>query len=120
MKKSSLDLLKIGMFLLGISALILSGIALHAYLRSLNEEPYSSPFYAYCQQGNIIIQANQDLDNISVYDTKQNMFCHFNQIPRTSEELCDVNDVNSTMFVVESPLSKKVVSCYLSEKPLLR
>ena len=112
MKKATFDLLKIGMFFLGVSTLIFASIALHAYLKSLSEDSYSNPFYAYCQQGMIIIQANKDLENISVYDAKQNLLCNFDKILKNSEELYDVSNVNSTIFVIQNSLSKKVVRCY--------
>ncbi len=117
----SLDFLKIGMFLLGISALILATIALHAYLRGLSRDTTENLFFAYCQQGTIVIHANADLENLYVYDVNQTPLCHFARIPKNSEDICDVSSINSTTYLISVDSFKRVVTCAeLTQKPLLR
>ncbi len=117
---SKLDLLKLGMLLLGISAIILSGIALDAYLRTLDRQEMSGDFfYAYCQDRVIIIHAEKTLENVSVTSSKNEEICSFKEIPEYSEEVCDVSNFNSTVFTIKTKTLKRAVTCSdYGSKPL--
>jgi hypothetical protein len=109
-KKHSLDILKIGVFLMGLSGLIISLIALSFYLKSLGyETPYKSDFYVYCSDKTVVINAFKDLQNVEVQNAKGKVFCSFAQIPADSDELCVVD--NTGFYVVKVANKKKVVEC---------
>ena len=102
--KDKTDLLRIGILLLGVSAIIFAGIALHWYYQIQTEKPWKAeipPFWARCEgtEKVIIIEARQDLTNVSVKDKEGNVICSFNKIKAGSSEVCVVNAAG--VFMVE-------------------
>ncbi len=113
MKTQKTDLLRIGILLLGISAIAFAGIALHWYYQIQTEKPRKSsipPFWARCEETEkvIIIEARQDLTNVSVKD-REGIICSFDKIKAGSSEVCFVNATG--VFTVEYDDWKKVVVC---------
>ncbi len=102
-----MDFLKLGVFLLGISALILASIVLHAYLtRPLG--PYEK-FWAYCDFNTVIIRANEDLRNVSVLDVNGTLICSFDEIPKGSDKICKVG--REGVYRVVSGREERAVIC---------
>ena len=91
MKTQKRDLLRIGIFSLGISAIVFAGIALHWYYQIQTEEkPWKSsilPFLVRCEETEeaMIIEAKQDLTNVSIKDKEENVICSFNKIKAGSQ-----------------------------------
>ncbi len=85
-----IDFLKLGVFLLGISALILASIALHFYLTQ-PRGPYEK-FWAHCDFNTVIVRANEDLRNVSVLDVNGTLICSFDEIPKGSDKICKVSE----------------------------
>ena len=109
-KKNALDLWKIGVFLIGVSAVVISAIALHLYFRVYSEAPYKpQDFYAYCQDKTIIISANKDLTDVEVLDNQSKVVCGFPRINANSDELCSVDSIG--IYQVKYESLKKIVSC---------
>ena len=106
------DLSKIGVLLIGISLLIIAGLAVHWYLTFIQRLPPSStsPFNAYCSHNAIIIHANVELTEVKVYDNRSRQICLFDRIPRDSEELCVVEVPGA--YIVEAGDRKDVVECW--------
>lgn len=121
LKKNTADLLRIGIFFLGISALMFAGIAIHWYYTIQVQQPWKPTipsFWARCEEKTIVIEAMEDLRNITVKDTNGNMICEFNFIHKGSDEICFVNTTG--LFVVEVDGIKKVVTCReISSKPIV-
>jgi hypothetical protein len=114
MKTQKTDMLRIGILLLGISAIVFAGIALHWYYQIQTEKPWKAeipPFWARCEETEkvITIEARQDLTNVSVEDKEGNVICYFNKIKAGSSEVCFVNATG--VFTVEYNDWKKVVVC---------
>jgi len=114
MKTQKTDLLRIGILLLGISAMVFAGIALHWYYQIQTEKPWKysiPPFWARCEETEkvIIIEARQDLTNVSVKDKEGDVICSFNKIKAGSSDICFVNATG--VFIVEYNEWKKVVVC---------
>jgi|Deesub1362A_J573_1020465.scaffolds.fasta_scaffold00374_15 hypothetical protein len=112
--KNKTDLLRIGILLLGISAIVFAGIALHWYYQIQTEKPWKSdipPFWASCEETEkvIIIEVRHDLTNVSVKDKEGNIICSFNKIKAGSSEVCFVNGTG--VFTVEYNDWKKVIVC---------
>jgi len=106
------DLSKIGILLIGISLLIIAGLAVHIYLIFIQHFPSSRtpPFNAYCSHNAIIIHANEELVDVQVYDNRSSQICFFDRIPRDSEELCVVEAQG--VYVVRVGDHKDVVECW--------
>jgi len=106
------DLSKIGILLIGISLLIIAGLAVHIYLIFIQHLPSTStsPFNAYCSHNAIIIHANVELTEVQVYDNRSRQICFFDKIPRNSEELCMVEAPG--VYVVKVGDHKNVVECW--------
>ena len=116
-KARKLDLLRIGVLLLGISAIIFAGIALHWYYKIQIEKPWKPglpSFWVRCEEKTIIIGARYDLENVSVKNNLGNTLCRFKLIKKGSDEICFVN--SSGVFIVESGEIKKAVVCEESLK----
>jgi len=111
MKKKQLDILKIGIFLLGISALIFAVIATHWYYKLNREyrEIPSSQFFSYCNKDVIIISAYADLEDVKVFDENGNVVCNFDSIRKNSDEICKTNRYG--VFLVVSGGLKKATIC---------
>jgi hypothetical protein len=101
------DFLKLGVFLLGISALILASIALHFYLTQ-PRGPYER-FWAYCNFNTVIIRANEDLRNVSVLDVNGSLICNFDEIPKGSDRVCRVG--GDGVYRVISGREERAVVC---------
>jgi len=106
------DLSKIGILLIGISLLIIAGLAVHWYLTFIQRLPPSStsPFNAYCSHNAIVIHANVELMGVQVHDNRSRQICFFDRIPRGSEELCVVGA--SGAYIVKVGDHKDVVECW--------
>ena len=103
---SSIDFLKLGVFLLGISALILASIALHSYLT--HSRAYER-FWAYCDFNTVIIRANDDLRDVSVLDVNGTLICSFDEIPKGSDKICKVS--REGVYRVVSGREERAVIC---------
>jgi len=112
------DLSKIGILLIGISLLIIAGLAVHIYLIFIQHLPSTStsPFNAYCSHNAIIIHANVELTEVQVYDNRSRQICFFDKIPRSSEELCVVEAPG--VYVVKVGDHKNVVECWPPSKEI--
>ncbi len=112
------DLLKIGVFLIGIAMLMMAGILLHLYIKTITTESSWKPskFYASCDSKNsvIIISARETITNVTVKDKNGTIICKFSKINANSEEMCTIEIPG--VFTVESEGTKKVVSCYEIEE----
>ena len=106
------DLSKIGILLIGISLLIIAGLAVHWYLTFIQRFPPSStpPFNTYCSHNAIIIHANVELTRVQVHDNRSRQICFFDRIPRGSEELCVIGA--SGAYIVKVGDHKDVVECW--------
>jgi hypothetical protein len=111
MKKKQLDILKIGIFLLGISALIFAVIATHWYYKLNREyrEISSTQFYSYCNRDVIVISAYSYLKDVKVFDENGSLICKFDLIRKNSDEICKTNKYG--IFLVVSGDLKKVTIC---------
>ena len=108
--KIKFDLLKIGVFLLGISGIIISLLAYDIYSTSKERgEYYKKPFYAHCSEKAIIINARETLENIEILDNQAQVICNFDKILAGSEELCFVDVFG--FYVVQAEDRKDVVKC---------
>jgi hypothetical protein len=118
MKKKQLDILKIGIFLLGISALIFAVIATHWYYKLNREyrEIPSNQFFSYCNKDVIIISAYSDLKDVKVLDENGNTVCSFDLIRKNSDEICKTNRYG--VFLVSSGDLKKVTICENIARPI--
>ena len=114
MKAKPVDLLRIGVFLIGVSMLLISFIILHYYIRSLGHDTWKPPaFHAYCNSndGNIVISAEKTVSNITVKNSTGYVFCKINEIKAGSDEICFVGKNVTGTFLIETPDIKKVVEC---------
>lgn len=115
MKIPNIDLLKIGVLLIGIALLIIAALALKIYYDiQKRSDYYTSDFYAYCEQNYIIISASKDLYKVSVKNIEGNYtYCTFDVIKKGSEELCkvDIKENETKMYIVTANDIKKVVRC---------
>jgi hypothetical protein len=111
MKGKQLDILKIGVFLVGISALIFVGLATHWYYKLNREyrEIPSNQFFSYCNKDVIIISAYSDLKDVKVLDENGNTVCSFDLIRKNSDEICKTNRYG--VFLVASGDLKKATIC---------
>ena len=112
MKTQKVDLLRVGILLLGISAIVFAGIALHWYYKIQTEKPWKSSiptFWARCEEKTIVIEAREDLKNVLVKNNLGNTICSFNTIKKGSDEICFVNSTG--VFTVETNDTKKAVTC---------
>jgi hypothetical protein len=118
MKGKQLDILKIGVFLVGISALIFAGLATHWYYKLNREyrEIPSNQFFSYCNKDVIIISAYSDLKDVKVLDENGNTVCSFDLIRKNSDEICKTNRYG--VFMVASGDLKKVTICENIIRPL--
>jgi len=118
MKTKPTDLLKTGVFLIGISMLIISFIAVHFYIRSLKYDTWKPPeFYSYCssEDGAIVISAEKTISNITVENSTGYIFCKINEIKAGSDDLCFIGRNATGIFLVKTPSTQKVVRCYSIE-----
>ncbi len=110
MIKNKFDLLKIGVFLLGISGIIIAFVVFDMYSTFRGEqEKYKNSFYAHCSEKAIIINANGDLHNVEVLNNQSHVVCSFDGIPANSEELCVVE--TEGFYIVKAENKKDVVEC---------
>lgn len=108
--KKGFDLLKIGIFLLGISGIIISFIALKIYFKIERAEENSRQFFSYCSDKNIIINANREsLDDVKILDAQNKSVCAFDKISANSEELCVVDSYG--FFAIQTEDKKDIVEC---------
>lgn len=117
-KKFFSDPLRVGVFLLGVSALILALIALSFYLKSMayqsQEYSYKPNLYGICRYKTIIINAYNELKDVAVLDEEGSVLCSFDRIPPNSDEVCKVP--SEGVYVIRAGEVKRVVIC---EKELM-
>jgi hypothetical protein len=117
MKKIDSDVLKkVGIFLVGLSLLIIAAVSVLFYqLVNSKAYTYESNFYAYCNNEHtdgyyIIITTYIDLRDVVVKNINDTVYCTFNYIPKGSDRVCFVG--NSTgIYIVKSGYYEKAVSC---------
>mgnify|MGYP001772678003 CR=1 FL=1 len=111
-----IDLLKIGVFLIGISMFIFSIIALHMYITQ--QHKYEMPdFYVNCLKDTngfsiTIGTFSADIKEVKVmYDNKT--VCEFAKISSRSEELCKVHEegIYTVTAMINSKEIKKIAYC---------
>ncbi|AET32286.1 hypothetical protein [Pyrobaculum ferrireducens] len=103
-----MDLLRIGVFLLGVAALIVAVIGLMIYLERPRPAP-TPPFYAYCVDKYVVVSANAELRGVKVYEPGGAVYCVFDQVKAGSDAACRVG--NGTLYVVEWEGYTKAVQC---------
>jgi len=105
------NLLGVGVLLLGVAAVVAVGIALHAYLTTQMSyrPPPHQPFTAYCRNSVVVISAYEDLTNVQVLDVNGTAVCAFDKIGRGSDEICRVKGAGIYVVVVGG--FKKAVDC---------
>lgn len=105
-----MDILRVGVLLLGISALIVALLAVHAYYRSILQYPPAQEiFYAYCNYNTVIVHANDDLRNVSVFSSNGTLICRLDEISKGSDEVCNVN--SQGVYIVQAGNLKRAVTC---------
>jgi len=111
-----IDLLKIGVLLIGVSSLIISIIALHMYITQ--QQKYEIiDLYVNCLKDakgfSITIGAySKDLKNVKViYDNKT--LCEFIEISSRSEEICKVSEEGTYIVTatIDNKEIKKIAYC---------
>lgn len=109
-------MLKVGVFLIGISALIISIILLHMYITQ--QQKYDiKDFYVNCLKEpkgfSITIDAySTDLKNVRVINDNITL-CEFIEIPKRSQEVCKVSGEGTYIIsaLIDNKEIKKVVYC---------
>ena len=116
MNIGKIDLLRIGVFLIGISMLIISIILLQWHIRAMTNywEPPKLDAWGDSSNNVIIITARDTLTNVVVKDKNGTVLCKFDKINKGSQEICPVSCPG--IFTVESDGIKRVVTCYKIEK----
>jgi len=112
----SIDLLKIGVLLIGISSLIISIIALHMYITQ--QQKYEIvDLYVNCLKDakdfSITIGAySKDLRNVRVIYENRTL-CEFAEIPSRSEEICKVLEEGTYIIIatIDNKEIKKIAYC---------
>ncbi len=106
------DLLKIGVFLIGISLLIISSVIVLIYLKTTFRQEIA--ITASCDYENdvIIIYAMKDVRNVKIIDINNNTYCAFDYIKRQNNEICKINVSKSTIYQLIYDDNKKVIKCY--------
>ena len=107
-----LDLLKIGVFLIGVSMLIIAIVLLQLYVNTVSNswEPPKLDAWGDSSNDVIVITARDTLTNVVVKDKNGTILCKFDKINKGSQEICPVNCPG--VFTVESNGIKRVVTCY--------
>lgn len=101
------DLMRIGVLLIGISAIIVASLAVHMYLTHfVRQQP---PFTAYCSDMVIIITAGRDLENIKILDNRSSTLHTFPRIPAGSQEFFVIP--SQGVYAVQAGDHKVVVHC---------
>ncbi len=111
-----LDLLKLGVFLIGISLLIISSVFVLIYLKTTTITKTFGPpaITASCDYENnvIIIYAMKDVRNVEIIDINNNTYCTFDYIKGQNNEICKINVSKSNIYQLIYDNNKKVVKCY--------
>ena len=105
------DFLKLGVFLLGLSSIILSSLALHMYLFEDTVHRGKLDAWCYVDENNLIVvmNARTEVSDVKVMSKDRQVICSFEKIPKGSEEICDVNSTGLFLIVYEG--GKEVVTC---------
>ncbi|MCL7394765.1 MAG: hypothetical protein LZ161_00855 [Thaumarchaeota archaeon] len=105
------DLMKIGILLIGISAIIIASLATHVYLtQSLRQQP---PLTAYCYDMAIVITAGKELRDVRILDNRSSILHTFPRIPAGSQEFFIVP--SEGVYAVQANDYKVVVHCMKSQ-----
>lgn len=101
------DLMRIGILLIGIAAIIVASLAVHMYVaRFLRQQP---PLSAYCSDTVIIITADKELTDVKILDNRSTTLHKFPRIPAGSQELFLVPWYG--VYAVQADDYKVVVHC---------
>lgn len=103
------DLLRLGVLLLGVSALIVALVALHAYYTNYTKIANRENFYAYCDLNTVIIHANEELRDVRVLKPEGDTICNFSRITRGSDDVCRVP--SEGIYIVQVGDFKRAVTC---------
>ncbi|MGC9079376.1 MAG: hypothetical protein ACP5G1_01410 [Nanopusillaceae archaeon] len=107
---------KMGIFLIGLSLLIIAIVAVLFYqLVSNKSSVYESNYYVYCNKEQldgyyIIINAYNDLRDVVVKNVNDTIFCTFDYIPKGSERVCFVGN-SPGIYIVKSGYYEKIANC---------
>ena len=103
------DILKLGVLLLGVSALIVTMLAVHAYYRTLQYSSAQENFLAYCSFNTIVVHANDELKDVKIFRSNGTLVCEIEEIPRGSDEVCNVD--SDGVYLVQVGNLKRAVTC---------
>ncbi len=107
----SVDLLRVGVFLVGVAAVVLAGIALDSYLNARKSDMFDTgPFRSYCSMGAVVVEAREDLANVTVSGANGTVYCVFPVVSRGSEIACEVDP--GRVYMVEAGGVSRVATCY--------
>lgn len=104
------DLMRIGILLIGISAIIIASLVMHMYLTQFVRQP---PLTAYCSDMAIIITAGKDLENVKILDNRSLTLHMLPRIPAGSQEFFVVP--SQGLYAVQAGDYKVVVHCTKSQ-----
>jgi len=105
------DLLRLGVLLLGISALITASVILHAYYTGTIRSAPKERFYSYCNFNTVIIHANEELKDVRVLKPDGVAICDIKRIVSGSDEICSVP--SEGVYVVQAGDVKRAVTCQM-------
>jgi len=101
------DLMRIGILLIGISAIIMASLATHVYLTHfVRQQP---PLTVYCSDMAIIITAGKELRDVRILDNRSSTLHTFPRIPAGSQEFFIVP--SQGVYAVQANDYKVVVHC---------
>lgn len=110
MDMSKPDPLRLGVLLLGVAAILMASVILHAYYTGLilRQTPGES-FYAYCSFRVVIIHANEELKDVRVLKPNGEVICEIKSIARGSDDVCAVP--SDGVYIVRVGDVKRAVTC---------
>jgi hypothetical protein len=114
-----MDLARVGVLLIGVALVIIAALAVYVYLdvrRTYPPPEPPPPFYAYCQDGVVVVSARVDLRDVKVVDADGRVYCTFALIKAGAERLCRVG--NATVYLVETGDLSRAVSCFRPLPPI--
>ncbi|MEM3065755.1 MAG: hypothetical protein QXI81_00255 [Nitrososphaerota archaeon] len=101
------DLMRIGILLIGISAIIIASLIMHMYLTQfVRQQP---PLTAYCSDMAIVITAGKELENVKILDNRSSTLHTFQRIPAGSQEFFIAP--SQGVYAVQADDYKVVVHC---------
>jgi len=104
------DPARVGVLLIGVALIIFAVLAVYVYFDMRRTyPPVEPPFYAYCQDGVVVVSTRVDLRDVKVVDADGKVYCTFGSIKAGSEKLCRVG--NATVYLVEAGDFSRVATC---------